>query len=94
LGWFEEFRTLRHPEETIAWLHTKPYMGPALKLQVARDLGVADVAKPDIWLTRIAGRAGETVQGLCERLARETGESVGEVDLVLWYAAANGMIED
>lgn len=32
------------------------------------------------------------VQQLCKRLARESGERVGTVDVVLWFAASKGII--
>lgn len=81
-------------EDAFKWCQLIPFIrGPALRYQAARDLGLADVAKPDRLMERIAVRSGESVQELCERLARITGDSVGTVDVVLWYAASKGTIE-
>ncbi len=80
-------------EDAFKWCQPIPFIrGPALRYQAVRDLGLADVAKPDRLMERIADRSGESVQGLCERLARITGDSVGTVDVVLWYAASKGII--
>ena len=81
-------------EDAFEWCEWIPFVrGPALRYQAVRDLGLADVAKPDRMIERIADRSGESVQGLCERLAQVAGDSVGTVDVVLWYAASKGMIE-
>jgi hypothetical protein len=37
-------------------------------------------------MERIAKKAHEKVQPLCERLAKASGDRVGMVDVVLWYA--------
>ncbi len=87
---FAEFSGLAD-DEVLEWCAHLPWIGPTTKFQAARDLGVP-VAKPDVWLLRIQERAGEEVQELCARLARETGDDSGTVDLVLWYAASHGMI--
>jgi ribose 1,5-bisphosphokinase PhnN len=81
-------------DEGFRWCSLIPFIrGPALRHQAVRDLGLADVAKPDRLMERIAARGGESVQVLCERLARATGDSCGTVDVVLWYAASKGIIE-
>lgn len=41
---------------------------------------------------RIADHSGEGVQAMCERLAAATGYRAATVDLILWRACANGLI--
>ena len=48
-----------------------------------------DCAKPDRYLTRIAGAEG--THDLCARLAKETGDRIATVDLVIWRAANLGL---
>lgn len=74
------------------WLEKLPWIGPITKYHAAKNLG-ADVAKPDRWLDRIAVLTGETVDGLCRRLADASGDRVATVDLVLWCACATGKLE-
>jgi len=91
---FERFKRAYTEEQVSAWRDGIPYVqGPAVRHQVMRDLGAADVAKPDRHMERIAERAGDTVDGLCARLARLTGDRIGTVDVVLWYAASVGIIK-
>lgn len=66
-----------------------PYIGPITQYHLARNIGL-DVAKPDRHLVRISEATGRTVQGLCEEIAKATGERVGAVDVVLFrYASLN-----
>ena len=88
---FEEFQTLKD-DEVIHWIDGRPFIGPVLKFQALRDLGVKDVAKPDRIMERIAAKGDETVQDLCQRLAIATGERVGTIDIVLWFAGSRGLI--
>ncbi|MGH7780579.1 MAG: hypothetical protein ACREQR_12200 [Candidatus Binataceae bacterium] len=85
---FTTFKAIHTPQEALKWCEGIPYVqGPVLRYQAVRDLGVADVAKPDRHLERIAERAGEFLNELSKRLARSTGDSVGMVDMVLWNGA-------
>ncbi len=91
---FERFKKIRTDRQASAWCDGIPYVqGPVIRFQAMRDLGAADVAKPDRHLVRIAERAGESVAELCARLARVTGDRIGTVDAILWYAASEGIIE-
>ncbi len=74
----------------VEWCGTRPWVGPITKWHLAKNLG-ADVAKPDRWLVRLAESHGETVEGLCDRLAKDLGWRVGTVDVVLWRACALGL---
>lgn len=77
--------------EIVEWCGSLPWIGGITKYHAAKNLG-ADVAKPDRWLERIARDSGETVAALCQRLATTSGDRIATVDLVLWCAAANGII--
>lgn len=85
------FRKHRDADDLIAFCGSLPWVGPVTKLHLAKNLG-ADVAKPDVHLLRLSEPAGETAQGLCERLAKETGYRAATVDLILWRACADGII--
>ena len=69
-----------------------PFIGPITKFHLAKNFG-ADVAKPDVHLTRLASAHGESVQGLCERLGRGAGLRAATVDLLLWRASAEGLLD-
>jgi hypothetical protein len=91
---FNRFESADTEQQISEWCDGIPYVrGPAIRHQVMRDLGAVDEAKPDRLMLRIAGRAGDTVAGLCARLATLTGERIGTVDVVLWYAASVGIIK-
>lgn len=75
--------------QKVAYLRSLPWIGDITCWHLAKNYG-HDVAKPDRHLVRIAGDEG--VHGLCARLARESGDRVATVDLVIWRAANLGMI--
>ncbi len=77
--------------ELVDWCESLPWIGPITKHHLAKNLG-ADVAKPDRWLVRLADAEHTTVDELCARLARETGDRVATVDVVLWRACAVGVL--
>ena len=79
--------------DTQPRIKTVPVRGPAVSHHALRNLAALDVAKSDRLMKRIAERAGESVTDLCERLSKLSGDRVGVVDLVLWYAASVGIIE-
>lgn len=83
--------TVLTDEAMIDWCGEIPWIGSITKYHAAKNLG-ADVAKPDRWLERIAAVSGETVQDMCVRLATCSGDRIATVDLVLWRAAATGLI--
>ncbi|MDQ0082917.1 hypothetical protein J2W35_003276 [Variovorax boronicumulans] len=68
-----------------------PWIGNITKFHLAKNFGV-NVAKPDVHLQRLATREDCTAQALCERLATEVGLRAATVDVVLWRACANGVI--
>lgn len=79
-------------EDKIGFCASLPWIGDITKFHLAKNFG-ADVAKPDVHLQRLADREGVTPQRLCERLAAETGYRAATVDVVLWRACANGVID-
>lgn len=86
---------LKTPEvlhEQLAYLESLPWIGPITKYHLAKNLGV-DVAKPDVHLQRLADRDGCSVQALCERLGTEVLLRAATVDVVLWRACANGVLD-
>lgn len=79
-------------DDKIAFCRTIPWIGGITCYHLAKNFG-AQVAKPDVHLQRLAERHGTTCQDLCEVLAERTGFSVSSVDLILWRACAERMID-
>ncbi|ESY32081.1 hypothetical protein NKK48_28995 [Mesorhizobium sp. C386A] len=77
------------PEKVIEFCGALPHIGGITKYHLAKNLGV-DVAKPDVWLERVASQSGETVKELCGRLSRQSGDSVSTVDYVIWKTCQQG----
>lgn len=77
--------------DKVAFCESLPWIGGITKYHLAKNFG-ADVAKPDVHLQRLADREGVTAQALCERLAAATGYRAATVDVLLWRACANGII--
>jgi hypothetical protein len=83
------------------WCSSIPFIrGPVLRYQAVRDLGLADVAKPDRLMVRVARKFAEmgktdeeAVQNMCVRLAGESRERVGTIDVILWSAASHDFIK-
>lgn len=88
-------------EDLLAWCRSLPGVGPVTCYQLAKNLG-RDLAKPDIWLCRLAGipdRPGGRVaerfaacRDLCIPLARATGDRIATVDSMLWLACNKGIL--
>ena len=79
--------------DRLAYVANLPWIGKITKYHLAKNLGIADVAKPDVHLQRLADREGCSVQAMCERLALQVGYRVGTVDTILWRACANGVLD-
>lgn len=86
------FCLLQTDAERLHWCDHLPHIGGITKYHLAKNLGV-NVAKPDRHLERLAVAAGETVQGMCERIAAEHGDRVATVDVVIWRACACGILK-
>jgi hypothetical protein len=79
-------------EDKIAFCRSLPWIGGITCFHLAKNFGV-DCAKPDVHLQRLADRGAETVDGLCQRLARASGYRIATVDLLLWRACATGLVD-
>lgn len=88
---FEGFRLAweEGAEKVIDFCGALPHIGEITKYHLAKNLGV-DVAKPDVWLERVASESSETVQDLCGRLSKQSGDSVSTVDYVIWKTCQQG----
>lgn len=80
---FKEFQEAR---DKLAFLETLPWIGPITKYHLAKNLGY-NYVKPDRHLVRIAKSFNMTPVEMCTAIAKETGDRLGLVDLVIWRAA-------
>jgi hypothetical protein len=68
-----------------------PFVGEITALHLAKNLGF-DVTKPDRHLQRLSIRHGYlNVQDFCAALARASGESVRDIDTLLWRMSEMGL---
>jgi hypothetical protein len=89
-------------DKLVAWCGSISYVGSVTRYQLAKNVG-ADLVKPDIWLSRLAGfpdrpcRAAEirfaSCMDLCRPLAAATGDRIAAVDSLLWLACNKGVLE-
>lgn len=83
------FATLLAAEDKLAYLESLPWIGPATKYHLARNLGI-EVVKPDRHLVRLAARFGyASPDALCRAIQAEAllpglEMRLGTIDLVLW----------
>ncbi len=87
----EWFARYREAEDKLAFLESMPWIGPITKYHLAKNLGL-DYCKPDRHLVRIAKSYGLEVVEMCQALADATGDRIGTVDVVIWRAAAEGIV--
>jgi hypothetical protein len=90
------------PGALVQWCDDLPQVGDDTKWQLAKNWG-ADVCKPDIWLSRLAGfpdrprrhwrMRWDACMALCRALSAATGDRVAAVDTMLWLACNKGVIE-
>jgi 3-methyladenine DNA glycosylase Tag len=72
-------------------LQELPYIGKITQKHLARNIGLVDVSKDDIWLKRLAKEFNApSVEALTSFLANEFRTTEGVVDLVLWRYCADG----
>ncbi len=88
---FSMYQSCADDAERLEMLAALPWIGGITKYHLAKNFG-ANVAKPDVHMQRLADREGCTAQALCERLAAQVGLRAATVDVVLWRACANGVI--
>lgn len=85
---FDDFKA-RVRAQGIDALEDLPGIGPITKKHLARNVGLASVAKDDIWLVRIAEAIEATsVHDLAGFLSRTFGDLPGVVDVVIWRFCA------
>ncbi len=71
-----------------------PGIGPITKDHLAKNIGLSDVAKADVWLERCSARCGaENVSELIEYLHQATGESRHVIDVALWTFGRDGLLK-
>lgn len=78
-GFWDEIST-----DPVKNLQELPYIGPITSIHLAKNLGF-DLAKPDRHLLRLKERLGyHSVEEMCGVIAKDSGDPVRVVDLVLW----------
>lgn len=80
------FYEFQYADDKIEYLTSLPFIGPATKYHLARNLGL-DVCKPDRHLLRISKKYNTTPESLCKKISNQTKEKIGLVDVILWRAA-------
>ena len=85
------YRGAKDDAERLELLVALPWIGHITKYHLAKNFGM-NVAKPDVHMQRLADREGCSVQAMCERLAADVGLRAATIDVVLWRACANGII--
>ncbi|RYH64907.1 MAG: hypothetical protein EON54_06185 [Alcaligenaceae bacterium] len=86
----------------VDWCGTIPFIGDGTKFQLAKNFG-GDFAKPDQWLSRLAGFSDAprrnvrfrfpACMALCRPLAGASGERIAAVDSLLWLACNKGVLK-
>lgn len=70
-----------------------PGIGPITKDHLAKNIGLADLAKGDIWLVRAAELCGANdVRELVDFLHSETGETRHVIDVAIWTLAKDKLL--
>lgn len=73
-------------------LEELPGIGPITKFHLAKNIGLVDEAKPDVWLVRAADACSSTVDELVAFLSEKYSMSCHAVDVILWrYGADKGL---
>lgn len=71
-------------EEGMDLLEKLPGIGPITKYHLAKNIGLVDEAKPDIWLVRAAEVCSSSVQELIFFLSKKYNISSHAIDVILW----------
>jgi hypothetical protein len=66
-----------------------PGIGPITKYHLAKNIGLLDNPKPDIWLQRAALKCSSSVDELVEYLSKKYKLSQHTVDVILWFYGAD-----
>lgn len=84
---FAEFKK-RLEASGISELENMPGIGPATKFYFAKDIGLDDAIKPDVWLARAAELCKATIDEMADFLSKEYNMRRGAIDAILhWYGA-------
>jgi len=76
----------------VDYLEKLPGIGPITKFHLAKNIGLIDAEKPDIWLVRVADEYNATVSEIVDFLSKKNLLSRHVVDVILWrYLAENGL---
>lgn len=81
-------------EGGIETLLELPGIGPITKDHLAKNIGLADIPKADIWLQRAADQCDTTVTHLVDYLADQFGESRHTIDVAIWAFGKDGLLDD
>lgn len=79
-------------DDKLAFCRGLPWIGGITCYHLAKNFG-ADVAKPDTHLQKLAARHGTTPQDLCDLLAARTSFRSATIDVVLWRACAERILD-
>lgn len=85
---FSKFKK-RIQTDGIDSLEELPGIGPITKYHLAKEIGLADVAKPDVWLVRASILCETTVDELVSFLSNKYNLENKIVDVILWRYGAN-----
>ena len=85
---FSQFKK-RVKNEGVDALGQLPGIGKITKFHLAKNIGLADVEKPDIWLQRAAKKCNTTVDKLVDFLHKKYDLSRHSVDVILWRYGAD-----
>jgi hypothetical protein len=78
-------------KEGVATLENLPGIGPITKDHLAKNIGLADVAKADIWLERASNMCeAASVTELTAYLSTRLGVSQHVIDVAIWQYGADG----
>lgn len=89
---FERFKE-RVEKRGMDALERLPGIGPMTKKHLAKNVGLADVAKDDRWLMKAAKTSGwYYAEDMVDFLSKHTGETRHVVDVAIWNLAKDGRL--
>lgn len=88
---FDNFKT-RLSNEGIDTLEELGGIGKVVKYHLAKNIGLADCAKPDIWMVRIADYCNGDLNEIVQYLCKKHKLSAHAIDVILWkYCTEQGL---
>jgi hypothetical protein len=73
-------------------LQELPGIGPITQDHLAKNIGLRDVPKADVWLERVAALCDSSITELMDCLSETLGESQHVIDVALWTLAKDGLL--